>query len=765
MNNCEILTDEWKFQPDPLGEGELLGYHKSDFDDSCWREVSVPCLFDDIGEEFKSYEGRGWFRRHLDIKEEEMRLRLVLHFEACNYHTQVYVNGKKVFENPDGFLPFDVDIGNFVVPGLNLIAVCVDNTRKINDVPGNKRGWRPFGGIIRKVCFVVRPLIGIENISFLGMADGTYKMSVEWYNLRGSTVTGVVSLNIKDKTGCIVAAQEKKSVFSSTCGTEEFLGTCSTIRKWHPDSPYLYTLEVCLHPENESEKDIREIRVGFRTVGTEGYVLKLNGESITLKGFNRHEDSVLFGMKANPEEARNDIIKMKSLGANFVRLAHYPHDPATLDFCDEIGMLVMDEIPLYWMGREDESDGDITTKISIAKRQLKKMIRRDYNHPSVIFWSVSNETEEARPIVREGNKTLLKYAKEIDPSRLVVHVSHLWSDKELFHEYDDVICINRYPSINGRFSAKGGGYCPSSAASWWQMHLVDLHKKYPHKPIFVTECGYVGWKGINNGAVSEDQQAEFIDAELRAIDMPFVCGRSIWCFADHPWPEEPFLNYITLSPYGIYTRDRKPKKSVEVVRKIFGGEINRISSHSFDNYPVCMFRPHMNDIPEYNFPEGFSVRPMMLEEGALWEDVWRDAEPFIQIKPGLFLQEFGDDRLAIPQRCFFIVDSRGCAVGTISAWYNNNYNGKRTGRIHWLAIRPAYQGKGLARAALSYALKKMALWHSSVMLATSTGRIGAIKLYLDFGFLPDISGYEAKEAWKLLKSRLSHPVLDRCITN
>lgn len=166
-----------------------------------------------------------------------------------------------------------------------------------------------------------------------------------------------------------------------------------------------------------------------------------------------------------------------------------------------------------------------------------------------------------------------------------------------------------------------------------------------------------------------------------------------------------------------------------------------------DNCSVNMIRPNLRDVPNIPFAEGFGIRPMTLEESGLWEDIERDAEPFYKIEPGLFMREFGGDHGSIPQRCFLMIAPNGCAVGTISAWYDRNFRGREYGRIHWVAVRPAWQGKGLAKAGLSQALKVLAQWHDCAYLRTSIGRVVAIKLYLKFGFEPDMGAPRAPEAW------------------
>jgi len=173
-----------------------------------------------------------------------------------------------------------------------------------------------------------------------------------------------------------------------------------------------------------------------------------------------------------------------------------------------------------------------------------------------------------------------------------------------------------------------------------------------------------------------------------------------------------------------------------------------------------MIRTHLRDIPQVPFPEGFSIRPMRPGEGGLWEDIWRDAQEYAPFGVGLYESEFSADPQATGYRSYMIVDAKDVAVGTISAWYHRNYHGQEVGVIHWVAVRPAYQGRGMGRAAMSYALNQLARWHTCAMLNTQTKRLAAIKVYLDFGFRPDLEHEGALEAWRELKAKLDHPGLD-----
>ena len=206
---------------------------------------------------------------------------------------------------------------------------------------------------------------------------------------------------------------------------------------------------------------------------------------------------------------------------------------------------------------------------------------------------------------------------------------------------------------------------------------------------------------------------------------------------------------------------------------------------------VNMIRPHMRDIPQFAFPEGFRIRTMRGDESALWTDIHRDSEELFEIADDLFMDQFGDDLPATQERCFFIVEKRGNrqrqppmnadaprrpsavsngsraagkaeddhAVGTISAWYSRDFRGSDHGRIHWVAVRPAYGRRGLAKAGMSHAMSRLAERHERCWLSTNTLRLPAIRMYLDFGFRPDRGAEGALPAWREVRSALDHPRL------
>jgi len=776
------LCGVWKFQPDLAGEGEQAAYFDPHHDDRLWRQVRLPCTFETCHPGLDTYEGHGWFRRALTVPAHWQGKRIVLHLAGANYHTAVWINGRAVGENLDGFLPFEFPVQHLVQPGSeNVIVVRVDNLRRAQDVPGLQRGWRTFGGILREVELQATELFHLDQVAIVAeptRGSGRLSIRARVQNERTHGAVARLAVAVMDAEGQALANLPPEPV-SCPAGAERELsaaGDIADVKPWSPASPTLYTVHVALLVDGQAV-DERTIRLGFRTIQIQDGRLLLNGQPIFLTGFNRHEDSPTHAMVPDLETARQDLTGMKAAGATFVRLCHYPHHTGELDLCDELGMLAMGEIPLYWWQGNEEGAENCQAKLAAAQRQLAAMIRRDINHPSIVFWSVSNENDEARPEVVDGNGELIRLARQLDPTRLAVHVSDHWQQHPHF-DLDDVICVNAYPSLNRAIvpNRQGFGgqrdYDLADSTRFWREGLAALHARYPHKPILITEFGYAALKDVYDSAFGEDAQAQAIAAEFAGMDAPYVCGATIWCWADHPWPQATFAfcRHLGISPFGVLSHDRRRLRGYWTARQLFcarQGMPEQPSSPAprlgLAGYEVFMIRPNLLDIPQVPFPEGFSIRPMRMDEGGVWTDIERDAEEYFPITEQTFHVEFDRDLPATQWRSFFVVDHKGVAVGTISAWYDRDYKGQDSGVIHWVAIRPAYQGRGLGKAAMSFALNQLARWHERAILGTQTKRLPAIRMYLDFGFLPDLDTPGLVDVWREVNQQLKHPVLDRLL--
>lgn len=177
---------------------------------------------------------------------------------------------------------------------------------------------------------------------------------------------------------------------------------------------------------------------------------------------------------------------------------------------------------------------------------------------------------------------------------------------------------------------------------------------------------------------------------------------------------------------------------------------------------VVMVRPDLADLPQHELPAGYALRLYRPGDKRSWLRIQRRAERFLDITGKTFDANFGDDLPAMEKRSFFLVSPDGRDIGTTTAWYDRNYAGKAWGRVHWVAIVPEFQGRGLAKPMLSAVMNRMkALGHRRAVLGTQTPRLPAIKVYLDFGFRPDMTTADADRAWRLVRERLPHPALKR----
>jgi beta-glucuronidase len=579
------LSGVWRFQIDGGMEGKKVGFFTPDFPRDHWREVSIPRAFDDCGPGLYKYRGTCWFSRQFEVPASIRGQRLALRFEGVNYNSSVWVNGKLVGENDDAFLPFEFPVEQLLKFGeKNLVVVCVDNIKRPVQLPTSEF-WQGQGGILREVKLVVTDQVRMEHLAIAATpVDRNGKFALRSSVVNGRSQSAKLSLEVKviNVTGHPVAGFDAAPLPVEAGRAAEFSveGEVANIVPWSPSQPRLYTPVIELLAEG-IVVDGQEIQFGFRTIEARDAKLLLNGKQVFLMGFDRHEDSPRTGMAVDLENSRQDFLAIKDAGANFVRFCHYPHHPGELALCDELGLLVLAEIPLCGWGNEIPNPlsgagwvpSDVPTILTNAERQLRKMIQRDRNHPSIIFWSVSNEAVETHPEVNRGNNRLIQLGRELDPTRLVTHVSSgtWWTADEAqkYFEVDDVICLNAYPATTIRRGRRPEDYSwMEEATQWWRTELARLQARFPGKPMLITEFGYTSIEGMEVGPLGEETQALATEAEFKGMDAPYVCGATLWVFAKHLWPAGCWG--FDVSPWGYVSRDRRTKmKAFSTVRSMF----------------------------------------------------------------------------------------------------------------------------------------------------------------------------------------------------
>ncbi|HUT61690.1 MAG TPA: GNAT family N-acetyltransferase [Phycisphaerae bacterium] len=177
---------------------------------------------------------------------------------------------------------------------------------------------------------------------------------------------------------------------------------------------------------------------------------------------------------------------------------------------------------------------------------------------------------------------------------------------------------------------------------------------------------------------------------------------------------------------------------------------------------VCMARPDLEGIADPPLPPPFVLRPFEPGDEQTWTDIWTRAEHYVPLTPETFAVEFGSDAEALAQRQLFLVDGGARAIGTATAWFGDEHHGGDCGRIHWVGIVPEMQGRGLSRPLLAATLRRMrALGCRSSFLQTHSVRTPAIRLYLSFGFVPEIHGARERQAWLDVRRRIAPSRLDK----
>ncbi len=188
------------------------------------------------------------------------------------------------------------------------------------------------------------------------------------------------------------------------------------------------------------------------------------------------------------------------------------------------------------------------------------------------------------------------------------------------------------------------------------------------------------------------------------------------------------------------------------------------------NVSFCMVRGELLDFPIHDLPAGYAFRGYQAGDDETWTRLNQAAEPFFEVKPELWEKEFGGGLDALPDRMYFVMTESGEVVGSITAWWDKDRtNPEERGRIHWVMVHPSYQRRGLTKPMMTRAMQRLAQDHRAAVLGTSSGRIWAVKVYLDFGFMPDPVEIAAKpevlEAWRQVQQRLHHPGLGAWLAN
>jgi beta-glucuronidase len=513
------LNGMWKCIPDLKGVGLDEGWFSPEkyagLKENC-IEVSIPSSFNLIAG-YESFEGIFWYYHEFKLELEELKdfSRIILQFSGVNYCTEVWLNGIYIGHHEGGFTQFTFHIGSSALKELNILVIKTDNVRRKGQVPDLIFDWMNWGGIYRPVALIflketylenmkIKSILKKENeaeieISFKKMGPHPLKLLV----LEDDKIGIVKQMNIKLESGkCFVNINLKNP------------------KLWSLGNPYLYYLKIISTTNNNETDTLYFKHFGIRQVEVVGRQILFNKHPIFIKGVGLHEEMVPYGRTIPLEARERDIRAIKRMGLNTIRTAHYSHDESLLDLADKLGILILEEIPI-WGNCDFKSE----KTFKLAAKMLWEMINRDINHPSVIWWSVANEIPIERPHVSKFIKKLMEWARKLDDSRIITYVSYrIFSD--LIRRYADVATINFY----------FGWYFGNTKLI--NLFLDIMRTSAINKPWVFTEFGAGAKYGFRapwraQEMYSEEFQLNVLDHSIRTFNSkPYLSGWMIWNYRD-----------------------------------------------------------------------------------------------------------------------------------------------------------------------------------------------------------------------------------------
>ncbi len=552
------LSGFWDFRFDPddkgIGENWTTGFNIS-------RPIAVPASWNDQFADDRDFLGPAWYQLKFKKPSDWKKKKIIIRFGSVNYLSEVWLNGELVGQHEGGHLPFEYDISNKIVLEDNLLVVRVDGRLSEEHVPPKGRpmnypqtnfDFYPFCGIHRPVLLYAIPTEGLRDITVrtsIIETTGIIKVSIETDSLKGA----YVNLSLKGfgkELNYTSKIDEKIQKITLEVKNAKF---------WNTETPNLYDLTVDIVKE-DLIIDSYSLKVGVRTIEVKGDKLLLNGKSVYLTGFGRHEDFPITGRGYIPAVIIKDYSLMNWIGANSFRTSHYPYSEQMMDLADRLGFLVIDEIPAVGL---TFNKNVIARHLELCTQYIEELIKRDKNHPSVIMWSLANEPHSS---LKSGEffKALYDKARKLDNSRPITIVNMMGVRDKAF-EICDVLCINRY---YGWYMQPGS---VNEACEILSKEVDSLYEKH-RKPIIISEFGadtIPGWHSQPPEMFSEEYQVEFIKKYIEICrSKPYIIGEHVWNLCDFK-TSQGITRMGGINYKGVFTRDRRPKMAAHLLRKLW----------------------------------------------------------------------------------------------------------------------------------------------------------------------------------------------------
>ena len=503
-----------------------------------WPVMTLPRCWNTFRREYLLYEGTMVFTRRFGCRPGGDR-RVFLRIGAAAYTCRVFLNGHFLGTHKGASTPFFPEVTELLEED-NRILLAVDSTRRPLQVPARNTDWFNYGGLFRELSLICVPRVFIRRFRVSLLPDGSLRrvrVSAELSEgAEGTAVFEIPELGLREEAA--VSGGRVEAVFD--CAPQ----------LWSPETPKLY--DVALRFGEDEVAD----RVGFREIRVRGRALLLNGAPVFLRGISCHEESVDNGRALTREERLENLRLAKELGCNYMRLAHYPHHEETARLADELGLLLWEEVPVYWgiAFGSGEAWAD-------AANQLTELIRRDYNRASVIFWSVGNENADTDERLRFMGG-LADLARREDDTRLI-SAACLVDGKEnriadRLAEKLDVIGVNEYY----------GWYDPDFSRLPRLFHNSD-----PDKPVVITEFGADALRGLHGSPEdkgTEECQKAVYEKQVAVLSaIPYVRGMTPWILYDFRCPRRTGVRQGYYNRKGLLDEGKEYRKPAFYVLQSF----------------------------------------------------------------------------------------------------------------------------------------------------------------------------------------------------
>jgi hypothetical protein len=470
--------------------------------------------------------------------------RVLLTFEGIANEAEVSLGGQPLGQMV-GFTRYIFDVTDHLANGADEIAVTIHD---LNTDLGNSPGWEAYGGIIRDVYLEHMAAIYVADLYCRTSTAGesvTLTLEVELCNTAAQPAEATIHIVVRDADGLIVAETTYAQVVVPGISIMADGIDVERPHLWSPETPYLYTLDVGLRAASGAHGVSR--RIGIRTIEVRGRRFYLNGRPLFLKGVCRHDTWLEQGYTLTREQMRQDMRAIKELGANFVRLVHYPHHPEILDLADELGLLVTEEPGPWNVHLEAQNMG---RPKAVALETMRLAILRDRTHPSVFAWLLGNECWYDGAYFKEGKRL----CNALDPGRLV-SFSHINSETDTPVRFTE-------PDFDPDFN---------DTHPYYDIHNFyrDPMRGFRDKPLIYGEWG--GYWVWHSDWLMEQAGLAFAAAAHAPEDATEqLAGIAYWEWADsrqygrgYPACEDGVLTE------GLVTEDRQRKPAWDLMRRIF----------------------------------------------------------------------------------------------------------------------------------------------------------------------------------------------------